>query len=165
MRRATAGPVMVLLAVLVCAPAARATSTRAEYVAQVDPICHAAPVTDKAAARRFKKRAHQLIRRGMDPDHPSPAGMRAVVRFYSQVARVQRGANADIASVAPAPGDEALISQWLRIRSKVPERLGQFIRSFSAGQDHKARRAISRAFKADFEAYSLMQDFGFSHCA
>jgi hypothetical protein len=156
---------ITLIALAIIASTAAAASTRAEYVAQVDPICHAAHVKEKAAAHRFKKRAHQLVRRGMDPDHPSAAGIRAVVRFYGLVIRIQRSLNTDIANVAPAPGDETLISRWLQIRSKVPPRLQQFLRTFSEGKQHKARRAISRAFKADFQAYSLMQDFGFKYCA
>lgn len=156
---------VLLLALAVLAAPANAATTRAEYVAQVDPICQAAHVTNKAAARRFKKRAHQLVRRGMDPDHPSSAGIRAVVRFYGLVLRVDRRANTEIARVTPPPGDEELITEWLQARSRVPTRLKQFIHAFSAGKEHKARRAISRAFKAGFNAYNLMQDFGFRHCA
>jgi hypothetical protein len=154
-----------VLALAITASSASAASTRAEYIAQVDPICQAAHVTNKAAARRFKKRAHQLVRRGMDPDHPSSAGIRAVVRFYGLVLRVDRRADTEIARVTPPPGDEELITEWLQTRSRVPTRLKQFIRAFSAGKEHKARRAISRAFKAGFNAYNLMRGFGFRHCA
>jgi hypothetical protein len=47
---------ITLIALAIIASTAAAASTRAEYVAQVDPICHAAHVKEKAAAQRFSTR-------------------------------------------------------------------------------------------------------------
>jgi hypothetical protein len=152
-----------MIALAITATTASGASTRSEYVAQVDPICQNTHVQEKAAAHSFKARAHQLIKRGVDPE--SKPGIRAAVHFYGRIARAERRAIGDIASVAPAPGDEEIISKWLGKRMKVVARLQHLIRVLPQGEEHKARRAISRAFKADFEADNLVQDFGFRYCA
>jgi hypothetical protein len=156
------GLAIALIALAIVAATAYAASTRAEYVAQVDPICQAAHIKGKAAAHSFKARIRQLRNRGIDPE--GKAGIRAAVQFYGRVVRVERSAINEIARVPPAPGDEELISQWLRKLTQVDVRLQHFIRLLPQGEERKARRAISRAFEAGFRADNLVQDFGFKYC-
>jgi hypothetical protein len=151
-----------VVALAITATAAFATATRAEYVAQVDPICQSAHIKGKTALHSFKARIRQLKSRGIDPE--GKAGIRAAVQFYGRVVRIVRPTFSEIARVPAPPGDEALISQWLRRNAQVVERLQNFVRLLPQGKERKAQRAFSRALQADFDADNLVRDFGFKYC-
>jgi hypothetical protein len=110
----------------------------------------------------FKARIRQLKSRGIDPE--GKAGIRAAVQFYGRVVRIVRPTFSEIARVPAPPGDEALISQWLRRNAQVVERLQNFVRLLPQGKERKAQRAFSRALQADFDADNLVRDFGFKYC-
>jgi hypothetical protein len=152
----------ITLVALSPAPAS-AASTRAEYVAQVDPICHGIEVKEIAATRIFKRRIRHLHVRPVDLE--SKPVRRAAVRFYRSVLRSFRSGFDQIAAVPPAPGDEAVVSAWLQGLRKFERRFQRVIPLVARGEERKAGRALSRAFKVAGQADLRVQDFGFQHCA
>jgi hypothetical protein len=150
----------------ITAVSAFASSTRAEYVAQVDPICQKAHLAEKREARRFKRQIRHLIRKGLDLDHPTKAALHALVGFADRAARIARGAFGQIAAVPPAPGDEATVTEWLRLRSKATNYFHRAYHAFARNQKpHQFRRLLGKSDSAGLDADSLVQDWGFEHCA
>src|SRR5215813_7323572 len=105
-RLRSVAPAVVLIALALAATAAYAAATRAEYVAQVDPICRAANPKQNALLKALERRIKQLHRHGVDTETPAKRVIRIALRYYDRLAEIQRGENAQIAIVTPAPGDE-----------------------------------------------------------
>lgn len=72
------------VALAIAATSASAATTRAEYVAQVDPICQASKPRLTHEVRSYERRIRHLIQHGLDPDRPTKQALRVVVRFYDQ---------------------------------------------------------------------------------
>jgi hypothetical protein len=146
------------------APAAHAASSRAEYVAQVEPICQAAQKpTFKAYARAFKE-----LPSVEDLDHLTRRELRRIDRaqgrLYSRIATVYGRTSARIRAVSPAPGDEAIIASWLSGRAQAQTLMLQAGR---LARHLKARRSYlvaSRATAASDTAARSVSDFSFHFC-
>jgi hypothetical protein len=159
-------PGVVGVALAITASTAIAASTRAEYVAQVDPICQAAHAAGQAEVKRYERQVRRLTRHGFDPDHPSKALLRAAVGFADRIAKIERPSFAQIAAITPAPGDEATVAEWLRLRARETAYFQRAFHAFARNQKtHQFRRLSAKADKANLEAESLVGDWGFEHCA
>jgi hypothetical protein len=155
---------VIVLAVLTSATA-YAASTRAEYVAQVDPICRAGHSKEKTVVRSLKKRARQLQKRGIDTSQPTKPVIRIAVRYYDRIAAIQRDVNGQISLITPAPGDEATISQWLRERGEYTDLFNRSFHVFAHGKRTKRfKQLIGRAFRHELDGEELVGDFGFQYC-
>jgi hypothetical protein len=161
-RKARITGILSLLVVAMTATAAYAASTRAEYVAQVDPICHTAFVSEKAADKTFHRRIkkeEQQIQRG----RRSKRGRFAVFHFYHRLRQVNRNMDAAIGPIAPAPGDEGAIQTWLNgsERSIILQ-----ARALRALQREPGRyiKLFLKAFDASLSARDTVRDFGFAYC-
>jgi hypothetical protein len=155
-----------LFAIAVLAAPANAASTRAEYVAQVDPICQKAHVAGKRETGRFKRQVRRLVHHGLDPDHPTKAARRASVRFADRVARDRHGALGQIAVIAPAPGDETVAAEWLRLKGQEINHFRQAYHAFARNlKPHQFRRLMGKSNTAGIHAFSLVADWGFQYCA
>jgi hypothetical protein len=139
-------------------------STRAEYVAQVDPICQAGFVKEKAVNRSFKKRAKRLHKHGIDTTEPTKPVLRIAVRLFDRIARIARAVNSQILVIPPAPGDEAIISQWLQLRGEATDLTQRSIHVFAHGKERRFKQLIGRSFNRRLDAEEIVQDFGFKHC-
>jgi hypothetical protein len=143
---------------------AHAAATRAEYVAQVEPICQTAYFAEKAAykifQRRIKKAAQQIRRHG----RPRKDARSTLFSFYGRMRQVSRTMDAAIQPIPPAPGDEAAVQAWLAGRERS---ITLNARALRALRRAKSRRFLTLFFKGiDTEgaAVSSVQDFGFSYC-
>jgi hypothetical protein len=155
---------IAVLALAIVAQEADAAATRAEYVAQVDPICQAGRAREKAAARSFKKRVRLLKERGVDLDEPTKRGNRLVVAFYDRIARIYKNVDGQISAVVPAPGDEAIISEWLKRRERPPDLLERAVHAFARGKEKRSSQLFTKAFRAGLFSQIPVQDFGFKSC-
>jgi hypothetical protein len=158
-------PAITVIALAIAATAAYGAATRAEYVAQVDPICQAGKTKLKRESRKYGHRIRALRKQGIDTEKPTKRVLRLAVRFYDRVARIQRSANQQIAAVPPAPGDEQLVAEWLRLRSKRIKLTNRAIHAYARSRKaHQFRRLMGRANTAEVNAESLVADFHFQHC-
>jgi hypothetical protein len=94
-------------------PSASATGTRADYAAQVNPICAAA---DSQSAQLIEEFNNRKLKR--------EKGKGSLKKFWLAIARgftlndhrlegIEKAALSQIAQIPPAPGDEALVAQWV----------------------------------------------------
>lgn len=149
----------------VSAVPAQAATTRAEYVAQVEPICVAAQKpTIKTYASLFK-----AIPTADDPEHLTKREVRradrALGRFYTQLSAIYGRTSSRIAGVPPAHGDENTVAAWLAGRTQA-QTLG--LAAGRAARHQKLRRAsrlLKRATAASDDAARLVAGFGFHVCA
>jgi hypothetical protein len=155
---------VLLLAIAVLAAPANAATTRAEYVAQVDPICHAADTRMSAVIRSLKKSAKQLKQRGIDTEEPTKPVVRVAVRGYNRIALIARNAFTQISVVTAAPGDETTVSAWLRQLSREIDRFQRAIHAFAHRKVHRYKQLMYKSSLSGLEADVLVRDFGFQYC-
>lgn len=165
MRRAVIGAVLSVGVIAVGVAPAGAASTRAEYIAQVDPLCQSfvSRINDARTAynRNYKRWGHDL-------NHGSLKGWeRQTHRTFQSlrtVVQIEAGLTDQIAAV-PAPAeDAATIDAWLRGRNKA-ERIGASAAfafdSFKFDLFGKRINQSNRAFATGLKAIS---GFGFQTC-
>jgi hypothetical protein len=144
--------------------AAFAASTRSEYVAQVDPVCQSELAQERAVTRPATKKVQRIETRGLDLDKELKLVGPIIARGYNRLAAIQRDADSMIASIPPAPGDEAVVSSWLGQRAAFTD---LFQRSAQAIAHQHRRRFFSLLFKAlgvEQTAAETIQEFGFASC-
>jgi hypothetical protein len=163
MKRVSFAVVVIALLAITVAPA-QAASTRAEYVAQVDPICQTAATKQSAVIRSLKKFARQLKQRGIDTEEPTKQVIRIAVRGYNRIALIARNAVAQISAIAPAPGDETTVSAWFRRLSLQIDLFQRAIRAFAHQKVHRYKQLMYKSSIRGLEADDLVREFGFRHC-
>jgi hypothetical protein len=156
----------VVALAIAAAPASAATS-RADWVAQVDPICQNGQAQEAVAAqpliravKRDKKHRSRKTSRKAE---------RAVVAFFFQYANIERAVDAQIATVPPAPDDVSLVQVWLRARGELLDlETRLFTGNVKAG---KGLKGFAQVFTLFFELLGrqqevsdLVRDFGFHYC-
>lgn len=153
-----------MIALAIAAVNASAATTRAEYIAQVEPICQTAYFAEKAAYktlhRRIEKAAQQIRQHG----RPRKDARSTLFSFYGRMRQVSRTMDAAIQPIPPAAGDEAAVQAWLAGRERS---ITLNARALRALRRAKSRRFLTLFFKGiDTEgaAVSSVQDFGFSYC-
>jgi hypothetical protein len=145
---ATVPPLVLMLAVL--APAAQGTTTHAEYVAQVNPIC-------KSAARQAKKIPSQI----------KPTGD----RFADFLLRAQRfgkllgKTTKRIAAVAPAPGEEAAVRSWIKGLRQQKRLIDRYLRAVGHGNAKEALAFGERTARAERRNRRRAANLGLPACS
>jgi hypothetical protein len=147
---------------------AHAAATRAEYVAQVDPICASAQLEEGIAGeplagltKRVNKHRHARV---LERKYS-----RAFANYLRQFIAIERSVNAQLAAIPPAPEDVSLIQVWLRARGQLLDSEEQFfLRGFEGKNGIKgAIRFFTGFFQfigRQYEVTDLVSDFGFQHC-
>jgi hypothetical protein len=165
------GPIAIaiaLVAMAISVSPARAATTRAEYVAQVDPICQAGQAQEAAALqpvlRAFKRaqRHHKL-----DTKKGQKKAARLFRGYFEQLAAIEHQVNNQIAEVPPAPDDVSLIQVWLRARTELVDLEGRLF----ASKPKLGRKGLVQFFTGfltlaarQLEVADLIRDFGFQYC-
>jgi hypothetical protein len=144
--RTSAALFIGLIAALQIATPAEATSTHAEYVAQVTPICDAANAEiDHISAERDRKldlSEKALLRIG-----PARYFKRLTKTYEWESDRsheITAAALARLDQVPPAPGDEALVAQWLgnrHLQQDLDTRIDHLLEKSSGPKKHLSPRA------------------------
>jgi hypothetical protein len=165
--RASLAAPAILIAVAVFATPASAASTRAEYVAQVDPICRTALKPEGKAGLALLK---GLTKLGNQSENGKPSKkalnrfLRQTAKFFGVLARLENSVNNQIATVPAAPGDESTIATWLQQRGQYADLLRQ---SVVAVKHHRLRRFVTLADQSDVArdvADATVAGFGFRYC-
>jgi hypothetical protein len=167
MSRTRAIAVAIGLVVLATpATAANAASTRAEYVAQVDPICQAGQAQERAAFKAYVKSAKRYLRRhpNSDPDKPSKQIFRLVTRLYSRILAIDRSVLAQLNSIPPAAGDEAAVAEWLGVRTQSADLLERSIHALQRQKLKLFFRLYLKSIRRSLQATLPISDFGFRYC-
>jgi hypothetical protein len=153
-------PATMVIALAITATPALGASTRAEYVAQVDPICQSAAKPAAKAARTYFDAVTRIDR----AKKPSRAIRNAGIRFLGGLSRIYDGITEQIALIPPAPGDEAASTAWLdgrRIAKTDVDRALAFLRH---GKPDKSGRLFKQASQDEAQGTARIQDFGFTVC-
>jgi hypothetical protein len=144
---------------------ASAASTRAEYIAQVDPICtsYAAPLGNafKAYHKNFKALNHNA------KSGTFKAFLRSLRRTASSLVTIG-GLHANminqIAAVPPAPGDEGTITSWLNaLRLEQSSEVGA-ASALRRGKFGQFFNKLDQADGAVNAADNAIRGFGFTAC-
>jgi hypothetical protein len=107
--------VLVLGAALLAAPVASATTDRANYAAQVNPICASANAQHEAAYEAFLAKAKRQARKqkGRRGNSSAPFNFASLIR---QGERIDGATQSALEAIPAAPGDEGIVATWLRVR-------------------------------------------------
>jgi hypothetical protein len=132
-RRAGTALSVAAVALGLTAPGAAATSDRAEYLAQVNPICATANQEIDRLTGEVMRKLKRAEKKQKDQGggsvvvFPSAEGKKQklppfdkisqLFNWYTrQVLAVEDSELASLRAVAPAPGDETLVADWLNAR-------------------------------------------------
>jgi hypothetical protein len=140
-----------LAATAIAAPLAEGAATRAEYIAQADPIC----------AKANKVANQQLPGFGDDVDAERWKG---AARRFRVTLRAFNGMIASLSSLQPPAADAALISQWLEgLRSQSPQAKAVI----AAVKQHSRKKVVARSgrlAKNSRRTKELVASYGFKAC-
>lgn len=151
MRRALTLVVLSLGLTCLGAGAADAASTRAEYIAQVDPICQATINAQRQAAG-----AKGFVG-PLNHGHYKAAG-RSMRRVFAAFAPGVE----QVAAIEPAVADAQLIGTWVQdLRAQVP--LGNRVAG-SLIKNRLPRKLLGRLGKLNRSTQALVAGFGFQYC-
>jgi hypothetical protein len=158
-------PAMIAITLAITATTALAASTRAEYVAQTDPICQAGNSREKTVLRSLKKSVGELRKRGIDTTEPTKPVVHVARRYYGRLVSIARNVIGEISLVAPAPGDEGTVSQWLQLSGQSVDLFQRGIDAFAHGKSHRYKQLMTKSSYRRGNADYLVRDFGFRYCA
>jgi hypothetical protein len=151
MRRLSPSLLLAVVSLMVLPVLSHAATTRAEYVAQAEPICGLANEDIQRLDERFR-RLHEKGRYG-------PAG-RALKRTGTRLSKSIE----QVRAITAPPGDEQTIGSWLDLVQQIADdnlRLGraESHRRFSRVSKIEARNeAIAQ------QAHALVADWAFHAC-
>lgn len=141
-----------LLAIALAASPASGAATRAEFAAAAEPICADA----SAEIRSLNKEARRNAKQG----RARSAG-RAIMRIGS----VFSNSISSVSQIAPPPGEEATISNWLGLMSQIGTNLQAMGRAHMKRQIGRRNFLYLRNQEIGAEAITLTRDWGFRACA
>jgi len=145
-----ASTVTAVATVLVPATASGA-STRAEYIAQADPICAKA---NKLGEKQLK---------GFGKDVLAERWGRAIRRFRVAL-RVFNREIASLAELEPPIADAALLEEWLAELRRQSPLARRVIRALKQQSVKLVARRSGRLVKASRSTKRLVEDYGFRSC-
>jgi hypothetical protein len=160
-QRAPLGPIALAITVIafaITAATAYGASTRAEYVAQVDPICQTA---QRPVFRAISEWLRVVEKAGRADNPPSGFNVpdeliRPAVKFINRLTHVYAGITTKIAAIPPAPGDEGLVGSWLERRRVVVREL----RTATHALKDRDRKRYIRAARAERRALANANRIG-----
>jgi hypothetical protein len=144
---------LVLVCALCLIPASQALAqpTRADYIAQADPIC----LTTAQAEGRALTGVQTDLRKGR---------FKVAARKLRREAVVFSGGVDQLAALERPPADALLLGSWIdSLRAQVPivNRLAQAI---SHRKAKRFRRSLAQLLIAYDKTFALVDDYGFALC-
>ncbi len=131
---------------------AGAAATRAEYVAQADPVCAVATKEIDAAGKGALSNLKKLK-------------FKAAAREYLAAARAFDESIASLRLIAPPAADAALIDRWLRKQSETAAVIRRAAKLARQKRVRELSRAGERSVKLAEESARVVAGFGFQACA
>jgi ribosome-associated translation inhibitor RaiA len=140
-----------LIALAITVTAAYATTDRTEYAAQVNTICRSANAQQKQLYEAFEQAIDRLDAKEKKARGRKVAKIeQAIERLFNQIPvqslAIADAEHAQVKQIAPAPGDEALVSEWVGINQSVLD-LNRQIQAIE--------RRAERLFDAPFKGHSI----------
>ncbi|MFL5908644.1 MAG: hypothetical protein ACJ75Z_13740 [Solirubrobacterales bacterium] len=137
-----------MIALAIASSSAHAASTRAEYVAQIDPICLG--IQNRVDAIRHKVKPN--------------ASARELGRAIAKVAKADARGITMIAAIAPPATDKPVVDQWI-IGIQGEQRLAKRVAAaYIHIQGKRIRKLTARLLAADKRDDQLIHPLGFQHC-
>jgi hypothetical protein len=168
--RATGGIAAALTALVVLAAPAYGAATRAEYVAQADPICQNGQRDMRAEAKRQNPGVKKIARK-LQQQHEMLTGEeenallgKLAAKEFAPTLKVFPRVTAQIAALAPAPGDLTAVTQWLDARRAYSTLIAKAIRAARRGKTPTYNRLIENATGKLIEGEIPVEGFGFRFC-
>jgi hypothetical protein len=163
----------LVLALALSAPAAQAAATRAEYVAQTEPLCKA---TSDSLAKPGKKFVRGLKK--ATPKHKPKRGSKAAKTYARRVFRVAggfylvfgrkvAGLQRQLVVIPPPAADAAVLNKWLGNMSLASDTMIDIatrLRSRSLKKALGAASEIGGIEKGLKATDSVVSGFGFQQC-
>ena len=146
-------PAIIGIALAITATPAFATSDRADYDAQVNPICQSANAQEKQLYESFEQTLNRLQGkrvRGKKAAKIEKRIERLFVQLPDQSQAILDTEFAQLKNVPPAPGDESLVSDWLAVRQSVADlvrQLNAIEKRIEKLEDFEPKRFSIRKFK------------------
>jgi hypothetical protein len=152
---------LALLAILVVAVTpARAASTRAEYVAQAEAVC-AAPTPQLL---KISKHEDQVIKQARAGNlRPSQYAVR-MGKLLGKLATIEGQILTQLATIPPAPGDEAIITAWLQGVRDGDALLVHAVRAGKHGNLGQMLARLKQSISVTTQAEQPVAGFGFEAC-
>lgn len=158
---------VAVIVMAVTAATAIAASTRAEYVAQVDPICQSTLKPEAKAALAYLKALNKFdhqIAKGVPRKRATNLFARQTSKFFGVVSRIEATATTQIAAVPPAPGDESTVGVWIQRRTEATVLLNQSIAALKHHRLNSFVRLTTQWTAKMDEAEATVAAFGFRYC-
>jgi hypothetical protein len=159
MRKAVMPFVLSMGLIAVWAAPAEAASTRAEYVAQAEAVC-AAPTPQVLKIINQEK---HVIKRARDLK-PSQYAVR-MGGLLAKLATIEGQILTQLATIPPAPGDEAIIAQWLQGSRDGLALLVQAVRAGKHGDLGHMLARLKQSISVTTQAEQPVAGFGFQACS
>ncbi len=133
---------------------AAAAATRAEYALQAEPICKSSNKDVNRLYRRFLRAAKQW-----------PFKIQAAANALEGIGRRYSSSVSSLRLIAPPPGDEARISQWLDLHGRAAATWPLAASAYRLDAFKRLNRLLERSDRLQEKASSLMSDFPFRQCS
>jgi hypothetical protein len=155
---------IAVIALAIGTGTASAATTRADWVAQVDPICQSASQPAGNATRAYFKILKSAGKHAKNPKQLSHILTAGALRFLRRLATIYSDITERVAVIPPAPGDEAAIAAWLDGRRAAKADVDRALGLGKHGKGKKASRFFTQASQAESQGTANVQDFGLSVC-
>jgi hypothetical protein len=157
-----------MIALAITAPRADAAATRAEYVAQVDPICLAAAKPEGKLLIAYLKAFTRLGKGVAEGGSPKQATKRLVAksaRLMTRIITIEQGVTAQIEAVSPPPSDSGTVALWLEKRKLAEQTALSGTRALKHRKIASFNAQLDRSAAIDREGRILVAGLGFQFCA
>jgi hypothetical protein len=165
MRKAVVPFVLSMGLIAVWASPADAATTRAEYIAQVDPICQSFVGPVNGAAKTYRKNFKEWERRLTKGT--LKAWVRQTDRTFRSLRRLVQldaGLTDQIAAATPPPEDAGTVNAWLTNRNKSERWAYSAALAFGGFKFDRFYKLIDRAIRFQDAAFRTISGFGFQVC-
>ena len=152
MRRLAPSLLLAVVSLMALPALSHAAATRAEYVAQAEPICGLA----NDDIQRLNERFHRLH----EKSHYGPAG-RALKRTGTRLSKSIE----QVRAITPPPGDEQTIASWLDLVQGIADNNVRLGRAESHRRFSRVSKIETRNEAIAKQAHALVADWGFHACA
>jgi TolA-binding protein len=148
---------VLVVAALVATPSANAASTRAEYVSQAEAICSAPSGQLASIINQLNK-----VRKAKDL-RPAEAARR-LGKIIGRFATLELNILNQLATLTPAPGDEATVAQWLQGERNANALVAQAAKAGKHGNLKKYLRKLTQSITVAGQANQIVAGWGFQSC-
>jgi len=148
---------VLVVAALVATPSANAASTRAEYVSQAEAIC-SAPSGQLASILNQLNKVRKA--RSLRPAEVARRLGKIIGRFGSLELNIIN----QLATLTPAPGDEATVAQWLQGVRNANALVNRAARAGKHGNLRRYLRLLTQSISAAGQANQVVAGWGFQAC-